>query len=307
MPTYVIGDLQGCHARLCALLDEIDRAAAPVDEAADAPADAAGRAGLVSTFGRQPQYVFVGDLVNRGPQSLETLRHLVRLGDRVRVVLGNHDLHLLAAANGIRAPGRGDTIDAILSAPDREQLLGWLRHQPLALQLDSPRGPHLVVHAGVLPQWSVAQTLALSAEVEAVLQGPDWLDFLRHMYGNKPARWHDDLQGHDRLRCIVNALTRMRWVDADGAMQLGEVPDDPQAAGLYQWFSAPGRRSTDATIVYGHWSALGLQLRPGVIGLDTGCLWGGKLTAVRLEDHALFQVDCPQVQAPASATSALVR
>ena len=288
MPTYVIGDLQGCHERLCALLDKIDRAPAPTAAAA-----------CSGTAGADPHYVFVGDLVNRGPQSLETLRLLRSLGDRARCVLGNHDLHLLAAANGIRKPGRGDTFDALLAAPDRDDLLHWLRHQPLALMLDAPSGPHLVVHAGLLPQWTAAAALALAGEVEAALQGPDWLDFLRHMYGNQPARWDDDLRGHDRQRCIVNALTRLRWCDADGVMQLGEVPDGPEAAGLFPWFSAPGRRSTDATIIYGHWSALGLQMHAKVIGIDTGCLWGGKLTAVRIEDHALFQVDCPQVQAPA--------
>ena len=299
MPTYVIGDLQGCHARLCALLDEIDRAPAPILETAPAPAAIPARDPL-------PQYVFVGDLVNRGPQSLETLRHLVRLGARARTVLGNHDLHLLAAAHGIRTPSRGDTIAAILAAPDRDLLLDWLRRQPLALALESPLGPHLVVHAGLLPQWSAADALRLAGEVEDVLRGPHWLDFLAHMYGNQPARWQDDLRGHDRLRCIVNALTRMRWVDADGVMQLGAVPEPraaAEAAGLFPWFAAPGRRSTDATIVYGHWSALGLQRHPGIVGLDTGCLWGGKLTALRLEDHALFQVDCPQVQAPASAAA----
>ena len=292
MPTYLIGDLQGCHARLCALLDLIDQASAPVTACPDPD-----RHGV-------PDYVFVGDLVNRGPESLETLRLLVRLGGRARTVLGNHDLHLLAAANGIRMPGRGDTLDALLAAPDREQLLAWLRHQPLALALDSPLGPHLVVHAGVLPAWSAARTLTLAREVEAALQGADWLDFMRHMFGNQPTRWNEDLCGHDRLRCIVNALTRLRWCDADGAMHLGEIADDPQAAGLMPWFSAPDRCSTDATIVYGHWSALGLQQHPGTIGLDTGCLWGGKLTALRLQDHALFQVDCPQAQTPAHARSA---
>jgi bis(5'-nucleosyl)-tetraphosphatase (symmetrical) len=299
MSTYVIGDLQGCHARLCALLDKIEHAP-PLPPARPGNAAAAETA----VPGHLPQYVFVGDLVNRGPQSLETLRLLTGLGTRVRTVLGNHDLHLLAAANGLRTPSRGDTIAAILAAPDRDVLLDWLRRQPLALRLDSPLGAHLVVHAGVPPQWSVSQTLALAGEVEAVLQGPQWLDFLANMYGNAPARWHDDLRGHDRLRCIVNALTRMRWVDADGAMQLGAVPDDAQAAGLFPWFSAPGRRSTDAIVVYGHWSALGLQIRPGVIGLDTGCLWGGQLSALRLEDHLLTQVDCPQFQAPASAGAA---
>ena len=293
MPTYVIGDLQGCHARLCELLGRIEAAQPDGDPA---------------------HYVFVGDLVNRGPQSLETLRHLHRMGDRVKTVLGNHDLHLLAAAHAIRKPGRSDTLGAILQAPDRDVLLDWLRRQPLALMEDG----HLIVHAGLLPQWSVAQALALSAEVEAALQGPDWIGFLRHMYGNLPARWDDALAGADRLRCIVNAMTRMRFCTADGTM----VFDDTKAESTNSansansadpahrprpWFDLPDRRSADTTVVFGHWSAIGLQLRPNLIGLDTGCLWGGKLTAVRLQDRALFQVDCPQYQAPAAgeATSSV--
>jgi bis(5'-nucleosyl)-tetraphosphatase (symmetrical) len=291
MTTYVIGDLQGCHARLCALIERIE-AAQPAGEPA--------------------QYVFVGDLVNRGPQSLETLRHLHRMGARARTVLGNHDLHLLAAANGIRKPGRSDTLGAILAAPDREILLDWLRRQPLALLQDG----HLVVHAGLLPQWSVAQALALSAEVESALQGPDWIGFLRHMYGNQPTRWDDGLVGADRLRCIVNAMTRMRYCTPDGTMLFDDKKADAadgtaadgtaadEAQRSLPWFDLPQRRSADTTVVFGHWSAIGLQLRPNLIGLDTGCLWGGKLTAVRLQDRALFQVDCPQYQAPAGAGSA---
>ncbi len=277
MPTYAIGDLQGCHARLLALLAHIDATQDDVD---------AGAA----------QYIFVGDIVNRGPQSLETLRCLVNLGPRARMVLGNHDLHLLAAANGIRKSGRLDTLAPILQAHDRDDLLDWLRRQPLALL----HAGHLVVHAGVLPQWSVPQALALSDEVSQTLQGPHWRDFLSHMYGNLPARWDDALAGHERLRCIVNAMTRMRLCTPDGRMIL----DDAQPAtpdGRLPWFDVPGRRSADSTVVFGHWSALGLQMRANLIGLDTGCLWGGKLTAVRLEDRALFQVDCPQYHAPAAA------
>ncbi|MBC7513988.1 MAG: symmetrical bis(5'-nucleosyl)-tetraphosphatase [Herminiimonas sp.] len=280
MPTYAIGDLQGCHARLLTLLAHID--ASQVATGMGADGDAA-------------QYIFVGDIVNRGPQSLETLRCLRNLGARARMVLGNHDLHLLAAANGLRKPGRQDTLAPILNAPDRDDLLAWLRRQPLALV----HADHLVVHAGVLPQWSVTQTLALAGEVSQMLQGPHWRDFLGHMYGNQPARWDETLTGHERLRCIVNALTRMRLCTPDGSMILDDakptVPD-----GRMPWFDVPGRRSADATVVFGHWSSIGLQLRPNLIGLDTGCLWGGKLTAVRLEDRALFQVDCPQYQVPGS-------
>lgn len=274
MPTYAIGDLQGCHARLLALFAHID-----------ASQDGA-HAGAA-------QYIFVGDIVNRGPQSLETLRCLRKLGPRARMVLGNHDLHLLAAANGIRKAGRHDTLAPILQAPDCEDLLDWLRRQPLALL----HGEHLVVHAGVLPQWSVTQALALADEVSSMLQGPRWLDFLGNMYGNLPVRWDDGLAGHERLRCIVNAMTRMRLCTPDGSM----IFDDAKPAapdGSLPWFDLPARCSADATVVFGHWSALGLQMRANLIGLDTGCLWGGKLTAVRLEDRALFQVDCPQYQAP---------
>ena len=279
MATYVIGDLQGCHARLLALLAQID--------AADA-ADAADATHLNAAPAR---YIFVGDLVNRGPQSLETLRTVRGLGERAQTVLGNHDLHLLAAAEGIRKPGRSDTLDAILAAPDRDDLLDWVRQRPLALFHED----HLIVHAGVLPQWNVAQTMALSGEVEQTLRGSGWRDFLRHMYGNLPARWDDSLRGHDRLRCIVNALTRMRRCTPDGSMLL----DDATAGAGVPWFDVPGRRTGDTTVACGHWSALGLQMRPDLLALDTGCLWGGKLTAVRLQDRALFQVDCPEYHAPA--------
>ena len=276
MPTDAIGDLQGCHARLAALLARIDSA-----HPETAP----------------PDYIFVGDIVNRGPASLQTLRRVRELGSRARMVLGNHDLHLLATAHGIRKPGRHDTLQPILQAPDRDDLLNWLRRQPLALLCEG----HLIVHAGVLPAWSVEQALALAGEVEAVLRGPDWIDFLRHMYGNEPARWDERLSGYERLRCIVNALTRMRLCTADGGM-LFDSPDssltDPPGM---PWFEVPGRRSAAATVVYGHWSARGLEVQPNRIGLDSGCVWGGQLSAVRLGDRAVFQVACPQYQAPSAA------
>lgn len=275
MSTYAIGDLQGCYSRLCALIEQIE---------------------TTTTDGETAHFLFVGDIVNRGPRSLQTLRHVRNLGSRASMVLGNHDLHLLATAYGIRKPGRSDTLEAILQAPDREELLAWLRQQPLARLHQN----HLIVHAGVLPQWSVQQTLSLAHEVAQALQGPQWLDFLRIMYGNAPTQWDDALTGAARLRCIVNALTRMRLCTADGTM-LHEAPADGSAGpeGAMPWFDVPGRRSADSTVVFGHWSALGLRLRPNLIGLDTGCLWGGKLSAVRLEDRALFQVDCPRHQVPA--------
>lgn len=269
---YVIGDIQGCQPKLEELLTEI------ASRAPDA------------------HLIFVGDLVNRGPRSLQTLRRIRNLGEKARTVLGNHDLHLLAVAAGLRTQQRGDTLDEILNASDRDELLTWLRHQPLALSV----ADHLIVHAGVLPQWTTERTLALAQEVELVLQGPQWIDFLKEMYGNQPAQWNDALTGFDRLRCIVNALTRLRFCSEDGVMDLackGEVSDKE---GFLRWFDVSARQSKDATIVFGHWSTLGLMLRENLISLDTGCLWGGKLTAVRLEDREIIQVDCPQFKIPGS-------
>ena len=271
MATFAIGDVQGCADELHQLLTQID------------------------ALRPDASMVFVGDLVNRGPASLSTLRQIKAMGPRARMVLGNHDLHLLAVAHGVRAAGRGDTLNPILQAPDRDELLDWLRRQPLALMTDG----WLVVHAGVLPQWSAAQILSLAAEVEACLQAPDWEDFLNSMYGNQPARWSDTLTGHARLRCIVNALTRLRFCTADGDMefQTKEGPGMPPE-GYLPWFEVPGRRTADTTVVFGHWSTLGLIQRPTLIGLDTGCVWGGKLSALRLSDRLLLQVDCPQHQKP---------
>ncbi len=269
--TYAIGDVQGCGqalARLEARIRELDP---------------------------DPFLLFVGDLVNRGPQSLATLRRMKQLGERGAVVLGNHDLHLLAAAHGLRGIHTQDTLDEILIAPDREELLEWLRHQPLARMHEG----HLVVHAGVLPQWSTEQVLALAGEVQAALQGPNWLDFLHHMYGNTPTGWDDSLTGPDRLRCIVNALTRLRFCDAQGHMDFktkeaaGSAPP-----GFHPWFDIPGRRTAGTPIICGHWSTLGLMLREDVLALDTGCVWGGQLTALRLSDRALVQVSCEQAQRP---------
>lgn len=271
MTTYAIGDLQGCHTQLNALLEEID---------ATTP---------------NAQLVFVGDIVNRGPKSLATLRQIYALRKRARIVLGNHDLNLLAVACGLRKPHASDTLDDILAADDREELLTWLRHQPLAIEQDG----NLFVHAGVLPQWSTQQTLALSAEVEAALQGDDWPEFLKKMYGNEPAMWNDDLQDADRLRCIVNALTRIRFCKPDGGMDFKTVEGaDNAPAGLLPWFDLPNRQTQDSTVVFGHWSTLGLLIRPNVLGLDTGCVWGGKLTAINLHDRSTIQVDCPQHQKP---------
>lgn len=282
MKTYAIGDLQGCMHEAALLLDRI---AAEEQQRGETDHDRA--------------IVFVGDLVNRGPDSLGALRRVKALceaaeGPRVQALLGNHDLHLLAVAAGVQRASRGDTFDEILAAPDRDILLDWLRSRPLALL----RGSHLLFHAGVLPEWSAARTVALSAEVEAVLQGPRWRDFLANMYGNTPDRWDDGLAGDERLRCIVNALTRMRFCTADGVMVFGhkESAGAPEGSGLLPWFELAGRRTRDVTVVFGHWSALGLLMREDVVGLDSGCVWGGKLSAVCLEDRRLLQVDCPEYQ-----------
>lgn len=271
MPTYAIGDLQGCGQQLDALLRLIDK------ESPDA------------------KLIFLGDLINRGPQSLQTLRRVRALGDRAEAVLGNHDLHLLAASHGIRRLHPSDTVNDILHAPDRDELLDWLRHRPLAILQDN----HLMLHAGVVPQWHAAQTRALAKEVETVLQSDNWVDFLRNMYGNLPAQWHDDLQGYERLRCIVNVLTRLRFCTPDGVMDF-TVKEGLDAApeGLIPWFDAPNRGTEDTTILFGHWSTIGLMIRPNIISMDTGCVWGGQLSAIRLSDRALLQVQCPQAQQP---------
>ncbi len=281
MKTYVIGDLQGCHQQTLALLERI----------------AASEA--------QPHRIlFAGDLVNRGPQSLATLRHVhaqsLANPGRVDSVLGNHDLHLLAVINGIRAPHKSDTLAEILAAPDLPVLTDWLRRRPLALLQDG----HLVVHAGVLPQWSAQQTVDLAHEVETQLRGPDWVAFLRQMFGNSPAMWDDGLTGLARLRCIINALTRLRFCTPEGEMdfEMKESGSAPPGSNLMPWFDVPGRKSAPCTVVFGHWSALGLTLRPNLIGLDSGCVWGGQLSAVELGQRTLLQVDCPAYRKPAGAT-----
>lgn len=263
MATYAIGDLQGCYEELRHLLD-----ACRFDPATD-------------------RLWLVGDLVNRGPGSLEVLRILRQLGDSVVAVLGNHDLHLLAVVAGVGKLHRNDTLQPILDAPDKSELLDWLRHRPLMHRENG----YVLVHAGLLPQWTAEQARALAGEVEAVLQGGDHRAFFAHMYGNQPDCWKNNLRGYERLRVIVNACTRLRICSARGEMEFkfkGEAANIP--AGYMPWFEVPERASADHTIVCGHWSALGLHLTPNVITLDTGCLWGGPLTAIRLEDRQLFQV-----------------
>ena len=268
---YLVGDLQGCCDPLERLLQTLD-------------------------FSPSRDRLFLlGDLVNRGPDSLGVLRRLRALGAAATCLLGNHDLHLLAVAHGVRQPHRSDTLGPILEAPDREHWLHWLRQQKLAVCAHG----WLMVHAGVLPQWDTAQTLALAREVEAMLQGPDLATFLPQMYGNTPAQWHDGLQGVARWRCVVNALTRLRFCTADGTMEFAtkEGPGAPPV-GFMPWFDVPGRLTADVPVLFGHWSTLGILQRENLCSLDSGCVWGGKLSALRLSDSYLLQVDCPQHQTP---------
>lgn len=273
MATLAIGDVQGCYDQLMRLLER-----ARYDDSSDV-------------------LWFVGDLVNRGPQSARVLRFAKSLGRRQVTVLGNHDLALLVVASGAKKPHRGDTFDELLAAPDREELIDWLRRQKMM----HAEGAYAMVHAGLLPGWSLEKALALATEVEAVLQGPDPASFLRQMYGNEPVRWHDGLAGYDRLRVIVNAMSRLRLVTPDGAMEFGHKTGlATLPAGYVPWYDAPARASRDARIVFGHWAALGLMRREDVVCLDTGCVWGRALSAMRLEDGALFQIDCPELAGTAA-------
>jgi bis(5'-nucleosyl)-tetraphosphatase (symmetrical) len=266
--TYVIGDVQGCYDQLRRLLDHI---------AFDPTHDTLW---------------FVGDLVNRGPQSRAVVRFVRSLGENAITVLGNHDLALLVVAEGIHKPHAGDTFDDILTAADRDELLAWLRHQKLM----HASGKEVMVHAGLLPQWSVPQAAALAREVEAALGGDGYREFLRHMYGNEPVRWRDDLSGYDRLRIVVNAMTRMRLVAADGAMEFRHKLGPANGpAGYVPWYDASDRASRDARVVFGHWAALGLLVRDDVVCLDSGCVWGRALSALRLEDRRIMQCACPEL------------
>lgn len=269
-----IGDVQGC-------CDELKSLLARCHFSAD-----------------RDQLWFVGDLVNRGPQSLETLRFVRDLGANATVVLGNHDLHLLALRYGSkRQMKRGDTLDAVLEAPDRDQLLEWLAGRPLAV-FDEPRGDFLV-HAGLAPGWTPRFAAKLAREVEAVLRD-DPRTMFDAMYGNQPDRWSDSLRGMDRLRFVINVFTRMRYCREDGTVDLTlkEKPGD-QPAGVFPWFDVPGRQNADVRVVCGHWSTLGLVRRRDLLALDTGCVWGGALTAVDLDsDAAAVQLPCTGHRAP---------
>lgn len=279
MALYMIGDVQGCDDALERLLAHIGFSPS-----------------------RDTAYL-LGDLVNRGSGSLQVLQRVMTLEGAMRCVLGNHDLHLLAVTQGARAPHRSDTLQEVLAAPGLQRLIDWLRRQPLAM---AEHG-WLMVHAGVLPQWSAGDALRLAGEVQAVLSAPDWAGFMQQMYGNQPDHWDEQLQGAQRLRVVVNALTRLRFCDAQGRMDF-DTKEGAGAAppGFMPWFDVPGRLSAGTPVACGHWSTLGLLQRADVLALDTGCVWGGCLSAARLAPGTgqaleVLQVRCEQAQAPGRA------
>jgi len=263
LPTYAIGDVQGCYDELRALLKEV-------------------------SFARQDRLWFVGDLVNRGPKSADVLRFVRDLGDRAVTVLGNHDLHLVCQFEGCERARKDDTFDDLLSAPDARELVAWVRSRPM---MHVENGVAMV-HAGLLPIWSIDKAQELAREVERALTATNYMEFLTNMYGSKPDRWSDSLAGWDRLRVIVNAMTRMRFCTADGQMEFKAKGGEPPK-GYRPWFEFRSE-----TIVAGHWSQLGLKVLENVAVIDSGCVWGGSLTALRLEDRAVFQVPCRGYQAP---------
>jgi bis(5'-nucleosyl)-tetraphosphatase (symmetrical) len=274
MAVYAIGDIQGCYDELQSLLE------------------------LIHFNPQHDQLWFAGDLVNRGPMSLETLRFIKDLGDRAVCVLGNHDLHLIATACGHPLDNDDHTLDAILCAPDRNELIDWLRQRPL-LHHDDALG-YTMVHAGLPPQWDLALAQKCAHEVETMLRGNNISDFIENMYGNKPRHWSDELSGWKRLRFIVNCLTRLRFCDDQGHLKLKyKGPPGSQPSQYHPWFELPGRKSRDLNIVFGHWSTLGKRNDAGIFPLDTACLWGGELTALRIDTAPQwFRLPCTGHQAP---------
>lgn len=264
MATYAIGDIQGCYHAFMALLSRLQ-------------------------FNpEQDNLWLVGDLINRGSGSLEMLRWCYQHQQSIKMVLGNHDLHALAVVHNLKSAHKYDTLQASIDAPDSHALYTWLRYQPLII---AEKG-YVMVHAGLLPQWTVDEALSYAQEVEAVLQADNYLDFLANMYGNEPNHWHADLVGIDRYKIITNAMTRMRICTAQGEMEFqfkGELRDIPK--GYMPWFDVPTRQSQASHIICGHWSALGLYERDNIHALDTGCLWGGQLTAMNLDTRAITQVN----------------
>jgi bis(5'-nucleosyl)-tetraphosphatase (symmetrical) len=267
MATYAIGDVQGCFDELKLLLERC------------------------SYKKKSDLLWFVGDLVNRGPKSLDVLRFVRDLGERAVVVLGNHDLHLVTQHEGFERKRKDDTFDDVLEADDAGELVDWLRTRPM---MHAARG-YAMVHAGLLPQWSIDKAVTLGKEVETALGAAGYRQFLKHMYGSKPEEWSDSLTGWDRLRVIVNAMTRMRFCTRQGRMEFHAKGAKPPP-GYLPWYET--RPAKEAPIVFGHWSQLGLRLDPHVTCLDSGCVWGGSLSALRLEDRALYQVACAGYQGP---------
>ncbi len=277
MSVYVVGDVQGCYRELRQLLEQVR-----FDPAKD-------------------KLWLAGDIVNRGPDSLQTLRFVKGLGRRAVMVLGNHDLHLLAiSAGNLKHRGKDKSLEPILQAPDRDELLYWLRHRPL-MHYSRKRG-YAMIHAGLPPQWDIPTALARAREVEQVLQGPGHQDFFQQMYGNEPARWSDDLHGMARWRFITNCFTRMRFCDPSGRLELHEKgAPGSQPPPFLPWYQVPGRASRDDRILFGHWSTLGYHHSDNVWALDSGCLWGGRLTAVKLRRRKapkLFQLPCQGARRP---------
>lgn len=276
MTRYAIGDVQGCFEELRELLERLNFKP------------------------DRDRLFFVGDLVNRGPASLQVLRLVHDLGDNATVVLGNHDLHLLAVAHGKRRSRGNDTIADVLSAPDREKLTEWLLMRPMAHAEAGPQGQtDVLIHAGLVPQWNVATTLRLAREVESALRA-DAVAVFEQMYGDEPDTWREDLAGIERLRFTINVLTRLRVCTADGRVDLKWKGKPPPPRSLYRpWFDVEQRESRSARVVFGHWSALGFVRRDGVVGLDSGCVWGGSLTAFDLdEERPPIAVPCGGYQVP---------
>jgi bis(5'-nucleosyl)-tetraphosphatase (symmetrical) len=264
MATYAIGDVQGCATQLRQLVDHIN-----FDPTTD-------------------RLWFVGDLVNRGPASLAVLRFIKNLGSGARVVLGNHDLFLLAVAEGVVPLRRKDTIQDVLAAEDRPELLEWLRRQPFHHR----EGSYLMIHAGILPQWTIDETVRLAREVESVLSGTNYRALLEALFTGLTPRWDPSLDGDERSASIARVLTKLRTCSPTGDLSGFSGPPDQAPAGYLPWFRHPHRRQTDITIVCGHWAALGLHVEENLIALDSGCVWGNRLSAIRLDDRQIYQVSC---------------
>jgi bis(5'-nucleosyl)-tetraphosphatase (symmetrical) len=287
MANYLIGDLQGCDDAFGRLLSKID-------------------------FSPSRDVLFVlGDLVNRGPESLAVLERLMRYGSAAQCLLGNHDLNLLAIAYGVRQPHRKDTLTEILQSPKLPALMHWLKQQNMAILHKTRNLEVLMVHAGVLPAWTAIDTIAYANEIETILRTASEAElttFFRDMYGDEPTLWSDDLSDAPRYRVIINALTRLRFCKGDGQMEF-TAKDSADAApvGYMPWFDVPNRATQDITVAFGHWSTLGWLGRKDVVALDGGCVWGGCLNALKLDDsgavnhepkHELIHVDCEQSQKP---------